>query len=92
MSIVRKQDVMAQEQHIICNKEADIATIKSDVGHIKLTLDRLDHAILGNGSPGLVTRCAKLEQIANILIWVSTAIGGTLIGLVITAIWKAVKT
>jgi hypothetical protein len=40
---------MAQEQHIICNKEADIATIKSDVGHIKLTLDRLDHAILGNG-------------------------------------------
>ena len=77
-------------EHVICNKEADIATIKGDVGHIKATLDRLDHAILGNGSPGLVTRCAKLEQIAAVLIWASSLITGTVVGLVITALWKAV--
>ncbi len=80
---------MSQE-HVICNKEADIATIKGDVAHIKITMDRLDHAILGNGQPGLMTRAAKLEQIAAILIWVSTAVTGTLIGLIVTAIWKAV--
>ena len=76
--------------HVICNKEKDIATLVSDVGHIKATLDRLDHAILGNGTPGLMTRAAKLEQIAAILIWASSLITGTVVGLVVTAIWKAV--
>jgi hypothetical protein len=77
-------------EHVICNKEADIATIKSDVSHIKGTMDRLDHAILGNGQPGLMTRAAKLEQIAAVLIWVSATMGGALIVLIVGAWWKGV--
>lgn len=82
---------MSAMQHVICNKEADIATIKTKVDNMEAILTRLDHAILGNGQVGLVTRCAKLEQIAAILIWASSLITGTVVGLVITAIWKAVQ-
>lgn len=81
---------MSNQEHVICNKEADIAVIKTKVDKIDTTLDRLDHAILGNGQPGLLTRMAKMEQIAAILIWVSTAVTGTLITIVVTAIWKAI--
>lgn len=70
-------------EHVICNKEADIATIKSDVSHIKSTMDRLDHAILGNGQPGLMSRAVKMEQVISMLVWATGACVTAVLGLAV---------
>jgi len=62
------------QQHVVCNKEADIAVIKADVGTMKDDIKAIKASILGNGAPGLTTRAAKLEQSVGAITWV----GGTL--------------
>lgn len=47
-----------------CNKEAEIATMQADVSYIKEKMDKLDHKLLGNGSPGILAE--QNERISEI--------------------------
>lgn len=75
-----------------CKHEADVATLlseskatRSDVAEIKKCL------ITGNGVPAMTVRVAKLEQIAAGLIWVTTAVVGSFLGILVVAFFKGVK-
>ncbi len=68
-------------EHVVCNKEADIAVIKSDVSGIKSDVSDIKHSILGNGQPGLATRTAKLEQAVGAGVWLAGVVVIAVIGL-----------
>ena len=73
---------MAQEQHIICNKEADIATIKGEVSSIKEATVRIEtklddqykHMYVGNGSPSFASTLNSHEQFILAAKWAICAL------------------
>lgn len=42
-----------------------INAIREDITEIKAKVERIDHAVRGNGRPGLTTRVALLESFRN---------------------------
>lgn len=72
------------QQHVVCNKEADIAVIKSDVASIKGDIYVIRKSLLGNGVPGLTTRTAKVEQAISIVAWIGGAMFTAVLGGVVT--------
>ena len=74
------------QTHVICNKEADIATIKSGVETMGKDISEIKAHLVGNGTPGLITRAAKLEQIASAGIWLAGVVVVAIIGLFVDAI------
>jgi len=74
---------MSNGQHVICNKEADIAVIKSDVSGIKSDVAAIKSSILGNGHPGLTTRTANLEQTVRAGVWLAGVVVVAVVGLVV---------
>lgn len=68
-------------EHVICNKEADIAVIKSTVAAMSSDLSDIKHSLMGNGQPGLNTRTAKIEQVVSAGIWLAGVIVVAVIGL-----------
>lgn len=72
--------------HVICNKEADIATIKADVTGIKSDVSDIKHALMGNGQPGIKTELAKQGQVVNALVWFTGATVSATLGLIVTLI------
>jgi hypothetical protein len=80
----------------------DIAEVKAElralsaalsercVGHGR-TIEDHNHALYGNGSPGVKTRVDRLEGKMSIL-WAAVGTGAAaLIGLVIDAAWRALR-
>ena len=72
--------------HVVCNKEADIAVIKSDVAGIKIDVSAIRNSILGNGHPGLTTRTANLEQTVKAGVWLAGVVVVAIIGLFVDMI------
>ena len=67
--------------HVVCNKEADIAVIKSDVSGMRSDVADIKKCLLGNGVPGLTTRTAKLEQAQTAALWFAGIIIVAIVGL-----------
>jgi hypothetical protein len=72
-----------------CKHEVDIATIKihaentaRDVADIKKCL------LIGNGTPAMVTRMAKVEQITGAGVWLAGVVVVALVGLAVAVIKK----
>ena len=79
-------------EHVICNKEADIATIKADVGGIKSDVSDIKHAIMGNGQPGLKTVVAKQGQIVDALVWITGACITSILAIAVSLLVAYIKT
>ena len=69
------------QQHVICNKEADIAVIKATVSAIERDVLTIKTSIVGNGHPGLSTRTANLEQTVKAGVWLVGVVVVAVIGL-----------
>ena len=73
---------MATRPTHICNKETDIALIHQEIKTIKESQLRMEHAVLGNGKPGLKDEMTELKGGLSAFKWVYGALIG-LIGVVI---------
>lgn len=54
------------------NESQSIQALRDDLADIKARIERIDHAVRGNGRPGLNTRVAILERFrdgASRLVW-----------------------
>ena len=76
-------------EHVICNKEADIAVMRSDITGIKSDMSEIKHAILGNGQPGIKTELAKQGQVISALVWFVGVCLTAIVGVVSTLIIQA---
>ena len=77
---------MSNGQHVICNKEADIAVIKDGVGRMEADIASIKAHLVGNGTPGLITRTAKIEQVVSAGIWLAGVVVVAIIGLFVDSI------
>lgn len=74
-----------------CKHEGDIAVLVSESRATRLDVADIKKVLVtGNGVPPMTVRMAKIEQVAAILIWVSTIVSGSVLGLIIAAVWRAV--
>ena len=78
------------KSHVICNKEADIAVIKNDVATIRSDMSAIKSSIIGNGVPGLMTRTAKLEQLAGGAVWLAGVMVVTVLGLIVDFVRRVI--
>jgi len=55
---------------IHCDKEAEIAVIKTKVENVESKINEIHKVLVGNGKPGIVTRMDKQEGALNAIKWI----------------------
>ena len=68
-------------EHVVCNKEVEIAEIHRAVNETKAICERLDEGLRGNGKPGLFTEFAVWKNTVAGLVALDIIIVGGLVAL-----------
>jgi hypothetical protein len=76
---------LARVTHV-CNKEAEIATLQTDVKYIREKVDSLHAKVVGNGENGLIDEMNQMKGGLSTFKWLY----GAAIGMIalFVAIWK----
>lgn len=70
--------IQLKNQHVVCNKEVEIANMQKDLQYIVEKMDSLHDKVVGNGKPGLVDEMNQIKGSVNSVKFIY----GALIGLI----------